>query len=508
MTKLTKGGLLVAATMLIGAAPAPHTGGHLHLSTLAKRAEIDERFQSYNVEMVEVTGGQFWAPYGGPQGERYRQRPPLDLTNPRLIAFARNLGPAYMRVSGTWSNNTYLPAPGEQVSSVPAGFKQVLSRQQWRDVVAFSRAVDAPLVTSFAVSTGTRGPDGVWQSEQAQRLVDLTHELGGKLAAAEFFNEPNMPGAAQPMPKAYTAANYGADFRVFRAWARKAVPEMKILGPGGVGEGGLMKSPPVSAFGDPISSADMMAANPGSVDAVSYHFYGSVSQRCEGLGIGTAIKADALSPAWLDGTLADYRFYAGLRDKYEPGKPIWNTETGQAACGGSPWASTFLDTFRYLNQLGALAQHNVQVIFHNTLATSDYALLDRDTMTARPSYWAAVLWHRIMGRVVLASPASPSPQLRLYAQCLRNSHGGVGILALNTGAKPQTLRIAGTSLAWVMKGATVDARTIAVNGKTPAMDANGTLTGLDPVPVHDRIDIPGQAIAFLADRHADNPACR
>src|ERR1700760_668135 len=24
---------------------------------------IDERFQSYNIEMVEVTGGRFWAPY-------------------------------------------------------------------------------------------------------------------------------------------------------------------------------------------------------------------------------------------------------------------------------------------------------------------------------------------------------------------------------------------------------------------------------------------------------------
>ena len=26
-------------------------------------ATVDERFQSYNVEMVEVTGGRFWKPY-------------------------------------------------------------------------------------------------------------------------------------------------------------------------------------------------------------------------------------------------------------------------------------------------------------------------------------------------------------------------------------------------------------------------------------------------------------
>jgi heparanase len=24
---------------------------------------IDERFQSFNIEMLEVTGGRFWAPY-------------------------------------------------------------------------------------------------------------------------------------------------------------------------------------------------------------------------------------------------------------------------------------------------------------------------------------------------------------------------------------------------------------------------------------------------------------
>ena len=54
---------------------------------------------------------------------------------------------------------------------------------------------------------------------------------------------------------------------------------------------------------------------------------------------------------------------------------MWNTETAQAACGGDRWASTFLDTFRYLNQLGILAKRGVQVHMHNTLASSDYGLL-------------------------------------------------------------------------------------------------------------------------------------
>jgi len=504
MTYRIKIGLLAATSLLIGATTPAKP---LHLATLAKVAQVDERYQSYNIEMVEVTGGRFWAPYGGPADERYRQRPPLDLTNPRLIAFARNLGPAYMRVSGTWSNNTYLPAAGETVTAPPPGFKQVLQRRQWQTVVAFSKAVDAPLVTSFAVSTGVRGADGRWQPTQAQRLVDLTNELGGTLAAAEMFNEPNMPSLAQPMPPTYNAADYGADFRIFRDWARKAVPGMRLLGTGAAGEATMMKDPP-AALGPQIASADILAANPNSLDALSYHFYGTVSQRCAAQNIGVARKDEALSSAWLDRTLIDYAYYAHLRDTYEPGKPIWNTETAQAACGGSPWAATFLDSFRYLNQLGALAQKGVQVVMHNTLATSDYALLDRDTMTARPNYWAAVLWHRVMGRVVLAAPSSPSPRLRLYAQCLRGVSGGVGVMALNTGTTAQTLPIGGALQAWVMRGATVDAGTITVNGQTPAMEANGTLTGLAPAKVQGRVTVPGQSIAFIAAPHADNPACR
>jgi hypothetical protein len=61
-----------------------------------------------------------------------------------------------------------------------------------------------------------------------------------------------------------------------------------------------------------------------------------------------------------------------LRDKFEPGKPIWLTETAEAACGGNPWAATFLETFRYLDQPGRMAKRGVQVHTHNTLASSEY----------------------------------------------------------------------------------------------------------------------------------------
>jgi hypothetical protein len=36
----------------------------------------------------------------------YQQRPPIDLTAPRLRKLAAALGPAYVRVSRTWANTT------------------------------------------------------------------------------------------------------------------------------------------------------------------------------------------------------------------------------------------------------------------------------------------------------------------------------------------------------------------------------------------------------------------
>ncbi len=165
---------------------------------------------------------------------------------------------------------------------------------------------------------------------------------------------------------------------------------MIFLGPGGVGEGGTL----VPAGMAMLSSADLLKATGPVFDEFSYHFYGAVSKRCASLGGAAQITADAaLSSEWLSRTATVEQFYAGLRDQYQPGKALWLTETADAACGGNPWASTFLDSFRYLNQHGSLAKLGVQVVMHNTLAASDYGLLDEDTLSPPP---------QLLGRLVVA----------------------------------------------------------------------------------------------------------
>jgi heparanase len=147
------------------------------------------------------------------------------------------------------------------------------------------------------------------------------------------------------------------------------------------------------------------------------------------------------------------------------------------------------------------------VIMHNTLAASDYALIDQDTLSPRPNYWAAVLWAKVMGTTVLAAPKSPTPELRLFAHCLKGQKGGVGLLALNTGSAAQSLKVGDNATAWVMSGAPIDTRAIKINGGEPSLDDKGALVGLDGVAAKGALAVPGQSIAFVAVRDANNKAC-
>jgi heparanase 1 len=311
------------------------------------------------------------------------------------------------------------------------------------------------------------------------------------------------------LPNGYGAADYVRDFAIFRKWARREAPDMLILGPGSVGEGSMLDHLPANlvTIMRAVTSDAMMAGTAGGVDAVSYHYYGGGSQRCAAEGMSSLTPADALSETWLAGTLKEHAYYAALRDKYEPGKPMWLTETAQAACGGSPWASTFRDSFRYVSQLGRLAQKGVRVVMHNTLAASDYALIDGDTLTPRPNYWAAVLWARLMGPNVLAAPVATSSDVRIYAQCLRGKPGGVALATLNLGATPQRLSPGKGALAYVMTAAALDDRTVLINGAAASVNDAGEVTGLAPRTIGSHMVLPPQSIAYIAVANAHNPAC-
>ncbi|MGA2047068.1 MAG: hypothetical protein ABSG96_05220 [Terracidiphilus sp.] len=494
-------------------------------ATMPRIGAVDERFQSYNIEMVEVTGGRFWKPYAskadagqsakepssnqptGMDPSLYQYRQPIDLANARLRKMAAALGPVYLRVSGTWANTTWFQNSDAPASATPpTGFKGVLTRHQWKGVVDFSHAVNAEIVTSFAISPGTRDASGAWTSDQAQQFVAYNKSIGGNISAAEFMNEPNIAeiGGA---PKSYDAAAYGRDIAAFRAFAKQALPGLIFLGPGSVGEGTLM---PPSAM-HLLTSVDLFTATGPVFDAVSYHSYGAVSSRCGAFGGPATTSADAaLSDEWLSRPERIEEFYGAIRDRFEPGKPLWNTETAQTACGGDRWASTFLDSFRYLNQLGTLAKRGVQVNMHNTLAASDYGLLDETTYAPRPNYWAAFLWHKLMATTVLDAGPSTVPGLHLFAQCLRNHPGGVALLVINTDRdKSQSLEIPINSERYTLTAQTLQDNHVQLNGVELNLRGDDALPEIKGSPTHSgTISFAPASITFLEILKAHNGSCK
>jgi hypothetical protein len=496
-------------------------------ANMTRLGTIDERYQSYNIEMLEVTGGVFWKPYGSASGDQtssapdrsgvpagmdanlYEYRPPVDLSNTKLRRLAAALGPAYVRVSGTWANTMYFAGADPAPSSPPSGFNGVLSRERWKGVVDFASATDTRIVTSVAVSPGVRDSAGVWMPGQAKRFIDYTRSVGGDIAAAEFMNEPTMAtmGGA---PKGYDAAAFGRDFKLFARFARQAASDMRILGPGSVGETTAPDAMIHYGSQGVIATPDMLRQMGADIEAFSYHHYGAASQRCAGTaGMPQTSPDAALSEEWLARTDQTLAFYRNLRDQFASGKPIWVTETADAACGGNLWASTFLDTFRYLDQLGRLAKQGVQVVIHNTLAASDYGLLDQKTLKPRPNYWGALLWRRLMGTTVLDSGVEIAEGRHIYAHCLRSTPGGVALLVINNSRTETAIEVPLESKRYTLSAEPLQSSDVELNGATLNVDDGGDLPAIaGAATTAGSVSFAPGTITFLAIERSGNSACR
>lgn len=489
---------------------------NIDLKEMKRIGTVSDRYQSYNVEMVEVVGGKFWKPYklmdGLPSAESasgydisqnndemYRKVPEINLADKRLLNLAKGLAPAYVRVSGTWANATYFQDDDNPAAKPPAGYVNVLTRDQWKGVIDFIKATDSELVTSFAVSNGVRDETGVWTPVNAQKLVNYTRSLGGSVAAAELFNEPNIPAAGGEMNKDYNLANFAKDQEAFRNWAKKEVPDMLTVGPGAIGEGLPGVSFEDIADGVTFFSTEaMLTTEPKpTFDVFSYHFYGAASMRMVSSGPFSIKAENALDADWLSKTDKVADFYKGLRDKYQPGKPIWLTETAEAAAGGDPFAATYLDCFRYLYQLGSLAKKDVKVVMHNTLAASEYSLIDQDTHLPKPNYWAAFLWAKLMGTEVFEAGES-KPGIYLFAHNTKGKEGGITLLVINTNEKEANVHIPADAQKYTLTSTELQGTTVQLNGKDMNLTESDELPVISGQPVKaGDLKLPALSISFV-----------
>lgn len=469
---------------------------------LAELRKADLCLLSYNIEMTEVTGGTFWKPYTPAQVDGTEPFPPIkdfselqtlmgvfapvDLYNRRLRALAAALGPVWVRVSGSWATKTYYDFDGRTGGKAPAGFQSVLTEAQWKGVLDFVKAVGAKLLVSVANCEGIHAAEAPWDPAQAKLLFDYSRDYGVPIDAAEFMNEPNMMEMSGA-PHGYTAQHFARDQDLFFRFVRENYPGTLLVGPCATGDASLMGQ----MAGD--STSKLMASMPHvdsdalldlckePADVFSYHYYNGLSERGAAMG-GHWDAADATGEDYLAVAGNACRGYVPMRDKYCPGAQMWVTESGDAGCGGNTWASTYLDVLRYANELAEFGTVTDGVIFHNTLCSSDYGLLDHADFSPRPNYWLALLWNRLAGPAVYDTAEPVREGVHLFARSRRDGQAGkVYVLINNSTAEATTVQLPCPAQRYTLSAEGLRARQILLNGKPLALDGVCGLPTLEPV---------------------------
>ena len=488
----------------------------LKASGLTALREMNPRLVSYNVEMTEVTGGTFWKAYSEAQVDGTEEFPkildwtnmgnlqqwydPIDTKNPRLIKLAKELGTAWIRVSGTWANKTYYDFDGRCNGVVPEGFQNLLTKDQWLSLLDFVKAVDGKLLVSIANCPGIHAADEPMPFEQADLLFRTSKEYGVPISAAEFTNEPNLI-ALSGLPKGYTAADHARDHDLFGAWLKENYPECLFVGPCTVGDinlfGALQGAGGGMAAGfEMVTTEQLLGEYKSPLDVFSYHYYNGVSERGAAMGGHWPYEA-ALSEQYLAVAANCARQYVDRRDKYVPGGEMWVTESGDAGCGGNTWASTYVDVPRTLNELGEFSTVTNGVIFHNTLASSDYGYLKHGTFVPRPNYFAVLLWNRLMGKTVYATGEEIREGAHVYAHSRKDGKDGYVYLVINNSAETTTVELPGEAEAYVLSGCgKLRSRTMCLNGKELVLGENDELPELKGVTVSGTVELPAYGCAF------------
>lgn len=470
--------------------------------------QMDKRLVSYNIEMTEVTGGTFWKSYTPEQVDGTEDFPPIadwsnmgnlqqwfdpiDLYNPRLRKLAKELGPAWVRVSGTWANKTYYDFDGHCNGVVPKGFQNVLTQNQWKGVLDFVKAVDAKLLVSVANCPGIHSADEPWSPEQAKLLFDYSKNYGVPIDAVEFTNEPNMP-TMSGQPSGYTSAHFNRDHNLFVRFIRENYPEVLIAGPCTVGDFNLFAADESQSKGDAFggglaagfetwTTEELMDGFTEKLDIFSYHYYNGVSERGAAMG-GHWPAGKTLTESYLSIAGECARFYAPRRDRYAPGSQMWVTESGDAGGGGNTWASTYLDVPRTLNELGEFCTITDGVIFHNTLASSDYGFLQHGSFEPRPNFFAALLWKRLMGDIVYDAGIPIREGVHIYAHSRRDGLDGVAYLVINNSmTDTATVGLPKTAQRYTLSGdGKLRSRTMCLNGTPLMLGVDDSLPELEPV---------------------------
>lgn len=483
----------------------------LNTNNLVRIREVDSMLTSYNIEMTEVTGGTFWKAYtpgqiagtelfvGENPADMMQLNEPVNLYNKRFRKLAKGIGSVWVRVSGSWATKIYYDFSDDESLERPEGYENVLTKKQWIGVLDYVKEINGKLLISLANCEGNHKLSEPWNSKQAKLIIDFSKEYGVPVSAIEFVNEPNYIDITG-FPKGYTVEDYGKDFDIFARWLRANYPEILIVGPSSATtEKGI--HPMLDDAGKYVRMApttDMLNAPEEKPDIFSYHYYNGVSER--GAAGGGHWDVDmACSEEYLEVVECAVKYYINMSSKVTTNEQLWVTESGDAACGGNTWGSTFLDVIRSANELGTFTKLTNGIIFHNTFASSDYGWIDPITHLPRPNYWLNYIWNQLIGQNTYDTGWNNCEGAHVFAYDRKDGEAGYVYMIINNSKTEETVvAFEKEAKVYLLSADEIRSKDMKLNGKVLELGMDDELPEIKANIIENgRVVLPAVSVAFI-----------
>ncbi|KAJ8752719.1 hypothetical protein K2173_007029 [Erythroxylum novogranatense] len=465
----------------------------------------------------------------------------LDLSHPLLGKAIQAFGHLRIRIGGSLQDQVLydvesLKSPCHPFRKEKGGLfgfsKGCLHMNRWDELNHFFSRTGA--IVTFGLNAlhgrhrirkGVWG--GAWDPSNAVGFMNYTVSKGYKIDSWEFGNELSGSGVGASV----SAELYGSDLINLKEIINDLYKDTDIK-PSLVAPGGF--------FDKQWFAKLLQVSGPDVVNIVTHHIYNL------GPGNDPNLVKKILDPHYLSKIEETFSNLERTIKQNGPWASAWVGESGGAYnSGGRRISNSFINSFWYLDQLGIASMYNTRAYCRQTLIGGNYGLLDTATFVPNPDYYSALLWHRLIGKGVLAIHTDASPFLRSYAHC---SKGRPGIALLLINLSNQTnyiisiqndwnllvrknfetpfMRGLKRSVSWVGSEASdetltreeyhltpqeghLQSQTMVLNGIPLELTEDGNIPQLDPVHVEVKspIYINSLSISFIVFPNFDAPAC-
>ena len=432
-----------------------------------------------------------------------------NLTSTKLVALLRAFDGITLRIGGTLADSIVyqedeihdpLCQPFTQESTTTRhGFDHgCLTRERWRQVTHFAANASARIIFGLNALYGRNGNiDAPWDSSNTRSFLEVLKEenLIPQIDGFELGNE--LYHFYQMKASVHAQAFQELDQLLRDVFGDEERSRLKLLGPD-------VTSWKLEAF-----MTEFVQRTKHFLDGLTWHSYplGPPYQNTSKPLHTQMMRADKMA------TLGEKPAKHIARDA--PHMQLIMGESGGVYDSGQDGLSNrFIDSFWYLKSMATLAQNRHQMFCRQSLLGGFYELVNHTSHAPNPSYYAALLFSKVMVRKVwqtnLEGQNATSGEQRIYAHCnMKQSRLGILVLNFSSNTTAQITELNGmlpNDLVprddYVVTASSLYDDSILLNGEPllPPMEGQEEKVDLIPsvvIKANQHITIPPQSYAFV-----------